>query len=223
MAPFQYVTSINRYRDMATGRFVSLPTLRAKANAIVNASQANAADLAAQFSNGIITAEEWRLAMRERLKQDAIQQYVLGRGGREQMTQQDWGRTGRALRDQYAFVDNMAAEMEAGNLTEGQIRSRSQNIVGSCIGLFERGRGAAFGINLPRVPRDGTTICVSGCQCHWRIETISDGSDGVDVIVEATWLLGIADHCETCIERSQAWTPIRFVNGVAEPFPSIDA
>lgn len=89
----------------------------------VEASVSQINTLASQISTGILTPAQWREGMREELKHEYIRQYLLGRGGRDQMTSVDWGSIGGSLVEQYKYLDGFADVV--GGLTEGQIKVRT--------------------------------------------------------------------------------------------------
>ena len=68
--------------------------------------------------------------------------------------------------------------------------------------------GHTRGWVLPAYPGDGTTQCKTKCRCRWRIDVLP-GEGNAD----AHWLLGSADHCQTCMQRSEDWGPVQIRNG----------
>jgi hypothetical protein len=60
---------------------------------------------------------------------------------------------------------------------------------------------------LPVMPGDGQTICRAWCKCQLRIA--KSGND-----YDVYWQLGVAEHCEDCVQLSELWNPLRFRNGV---------
>lgn len=157
-------------------------------------------DLASKVSSGL-TVAEWERDMRAIIRTSTIDQYVLGRGGRHAMTPADWGRVGRMVREQYKYASAFAAEIAAGKLSEAQIAARARLYMASSTAAFERGRAASFrGLKLPAYPADGSQECLANCKCHWEIEELDDR-------FEATWVLGVADHCATCVRNAGEWSP----------------
>ena len=60
--------------------------------------------------------------MRDTIKGEYVRQYLLGRGGRDQMTAAEYGRIGGLLAHQYSeYLDEFARKIEAGELSEAQI------------------------------------------------------------------------------------------------------
>lgn len=88
-----------------------------------------------------------------------------------------------------------------GTLTISEIIRRAVMYIESTRQGFERGKAAAYGIELPAYPGDGSTPCLSHCRCYWQIES-------GDAIL-AYWRLGTSDHCATCKQRNAEWSPYR--------------
>lgn len=134
---WKWNTTAARYYDTNTGKFLS----RARALEFVDESLAateNATGLLSSFvSDGMISAGDWRMIMREEIKREYVRQACLAKGGRAQMTPADWGRIGQQIKEQYKYLDSFAEEVAKGKLTEAQIRSRSSMYVNSALQAFE--------------------------------------------------------------------------------------
>jgi hypothetical protein len=153
----------------------------------------------------------WEVDFRGKLKDQYIVQYLAGRGGRDAMTQADWGSIGGMLKKQYGYLSRFTGQIAAGELSEegrlkmGQIRARSTMYFNSAGQAFERGKVASVGPGaplLPAYPGDGSTRCLSNCGCHWSIE---EGRN----VWRASWVLGPTEHCPDCVERASRWNPLR--------------
>lgn len=57
---------------------------------------------------------------------------------------------------------------------------------------------------LPTMPGEGTQ-CLSNCKCRWDIKVI----DALDRDYDCYWVLGVADHCQTCVEYAKMWNPLK--------------
>lgn len=201
---WQWSASAARYRDSVTGRFLS----KAEALGFVDESLAatgNVTDVLGTFVGGdapAISPDDWRSAMRREIKDEYIRQYLLGKGGIEQMTSADWGSIGGDLAFQYAKLDGFAEEIKAGLLSEAQITARSRMYINSARKAYEKANIRALGLpELPQYPADGQQICLSNCKCFWRIEEMEGGWD-------CYWELMPAEHCDTCLENNDKWYPL---------------
>lgn len=200
---FEYDAASRRYRDSASGRYVSSATISRFRDTMLDRSVARVDDLTKQLSDGSLSLTDWRTAMRAEIKQLHINEYLLGRGGVNRMTQSDWGRIGAECRKQYAYLDRFIGEIELGTLSEAQIAARARMYTAGGNMSFARGQERAWSIQLPAHPGDGSTPCLGWCRCHWSIRETVDG-------IAATWILGDAQHCEECAERADTWAPLWF-------------
>jgi len=69
---------------------------------------------------------------------------------------------------------------------------------------------------------DDHSFCIEGLfahntrdKCRWAIQILSKENQDFN----ATWKLGIAEHCETCLNRAQNWTQLEIRNGVMKSDP----
>lgn len=158
--------------------------------------------LAQQVANKTINAQQWTLAMRQEIKTNMINQYMLAHGGRNSMTPADWGRVGQMCKQQYDFLDRFASDVAAGRYTEQQIAARARMYVEASAQAFERGKVLARGMpDLPVYPSDGGTACLSNCKCSWTIREFDDRW-------ECRWSLADAEHCAGCVERAARFSPL---------------
>ena len=126
------------------------------------------------------------------------------------MTQSDWGRVGRALRDQYAYLHRFGEDI---GTRMAEARAYSETYIGNRFGMYgdsaqaslRRGEVAAQGVvpsELPAMPGDGSTRCLGRCKCSWEFVRAGEG------LVDAYWRLGATEqHCEDCILRADEWAP----------------
>lgn len=193
-----------RYRSTATGRWLSHSGVAALRSAFALEQRSWADTAAAALGRRDWTVRRWELEIRARLKTVYLAEYLLGRGGQPSMTPTDYGRVGGLLAEQYAFLRQFALDIQGGTLSEGQIAARTQLYHASAIQAFERGKAAAYSptLILPAYPADGSAECRANDSCRWRITETKTAW-------RATWTLGHAEHCETCLVRSRTWNPLR--------------
>lgn len=127
-----------RYYNTETGRFLS----RTKALGFVEESIAAAESvvdtLAGYVAEGFLAPTDFASLAWKEVKDEYIRQYLLGRGGRAQMTQVDWGSVGGSLSEQMRYFRPFMEEVAQGNLSEGQIRSRMRMYINSGREAYER-------------------------------------------------------------------------------------
>ena len=67
--------------------------------------------LAEQLKSGLITVPEWQAGVRDFIRVEYNEAMILQRGGREFVTQADWGYAGSSIKKQYAYLDNFAQDI----------------------------------------------------------------------------------------------------------------
>ena len=203
MAKWEWDKKLKRYRETDTGRIIGQRRM-VKLRDVYNESVADeVAELADKLGTGDLTVQQWTIAMRDRIKKTFSDQYVLARGGRNSMTQRDWGRVGRMVKDQYHFLQGFARDVADGKMSVKQVAARAKMYMDSSTQAFERGKESSYGIpTLPEYPADGSQDCLSNCKCTWSIRETKTAW-------EATWVLdAAAEHCDTCIDNAAKWAPL---------------
>jgi hypothetical protein len=197
-----------QFVNRAVNRILGRDAMRTLGAANVAAMEGGALGLTDQLVADQLTVGQWQAAMRAQIKSAYIQQYTLGIGGVDRLTQADYGSIGGMLAEQYRYLDNFAAEIAAGELTPEQIRARSAMYLRSSREAYERANSRAWGVPpLPAYPGDGQTRCLTNCQCSWVIEEVVD-EEGAMAGWDCFWTLGVAEHCEDCVENSHKWNPL---------------
>lgn len=201
---FQYDAAAKRYRDATTGKFVPKGTINRFRDDMIDQSMARIDDLTSRMLNGGLSLDDWRLAMRAEIKTTTIAEYLLGRGGRNAMTQSDWGKIGAELRKQYRYLERFAAEIHNGTLSDKEIAARARMYTAGANSSFGRGQASAWRVQLPAYPGDGSTQCKSYCRCSWVMSE-------TDTEIMASWTLGGSkEKCPDCQRRARTWDPLVF-------------
>jgi hypothetical protein len=174
-----WLDRLKTYVNQAVGRILNRATVRSigSVNHVVNTKLGDAAtqDLLADS----ITAAQWEQRMRTLIKNSYIEQYLLGRGGKENTTRRDYSSIGGMLKEQYKYLRKFAQEIESGNLSPGAIANRSRMYVNSSREAFERAQRRALSNN-------GTDL--GKMDVHWN--------------------LGLAEHCDDCVAfEGLGWIP----------------
>jgi hypothetical protein len=140
---WEWDTARKRYVYVETRR--ALPRRREAAlrHEFALTQKAWAQDAAAQMANGHWTVQQWERESRERIKLVHLAEYLFGRGGTASMTQADYGRVGRQIRDQYDYLHRFAAQVAEGELSEARIADRLTKYFEAGTQAYERGRQAA--------------------------------------------------------------------------------
>ena len=73
----------------------------------------NISELAEALRNGSISLPEWEAAMRDMIREQYIAALELAKGGRENITQSDWGYLGSLIKKQYDYLGGFARDIAA--------------------------------------------------------------------------------------------------------------
>jgi len=106
------------------GRFVSFEQIRQYLDVTLDTSERKVLSLARSLQSGQITLQEWQLGMRDTLKDIHLASSALAKGGWAQMSQADYGRVGFRLKQQYAYLQKFAAQIEQGYILDGRFLNR---------------------------------------------------------------------------------------------------
>lgn len=210
MALWEWNGNTRRYRvtqegaeatGQRAGTFVGASKQVGLRDSLIASHKDDADGLAAQLANGDITIGQWQRGMRQMVTNSHSQQYSMAVGGRNVMTQADWGRVGATVKGQYQYLDNFANQIADGGMTEAQIAARSRMYVEASGTTFERAMTQSRDMPaLPQYPGDGGTQCLTNCKCSWVIRE-------TETAWQCTWTLHPAEHCEDCIELSERYNP----------------
>jgi hypothetical protein len=131
--------------------------------------------------------------------------------GTTDLTAQDYGRSGPQLKNQYKFLGKLFEQAAAGQISAEELQARLGMYVRSSTQQFAATEAGTFGIpTLPHYPSDGSTECLSNCNCSLSYHQHELGWD-------IEWNLGSGDTCPTCRRRAAAG-PLRVrYNQVTNP------
>lgn len=197
-----------RYRSTDTGRFISAKQAISYRDQYTDTKIDSVGGLTDKLINRTVSLPEWESAMREEIKQTYIAEYLWGRGGRNNMTQRDWGILGQELREQYAYLSRFADQLAAGEITEAQARLRAKLYIEGSTQMFERAKSEGRGMRpLPQYPGDGNTQCLTNCRCHLEYEEEPNAW-------LVTWVIDPqAEHCPDCERLTEEWAPLVWAKG----------
>ena len=196
-----------RYHDAVTGQFVGPKDFVRLRDEYIDLQQYRVSNISEMVANGSISREEFIVRMRESVRSTYVNEYALGRGGKNVVTREEWLRIGRDCKEQYRYLNRFADQIEAARasgkpFSPEYIANRSKMYIDSATKEFERARAEAVGVpSLPAYPGDGQTVCTVNCRCNWEIEETDTGWD-------CTWTLGQAEHCTDCLVNADKWAPL---------------
>jgi hypothetical protein len=135
--------STGRYYDNVAKRFASELSVRADLDTYIANKAPRFDALANQLRNREISLADWQLQMRNEMRNMHNAAAMVAKGGREQMTYADWGRTGRELRSQYEYLDKWAADIASGKAPlDGRANVRAKLYGQAARGTYEQERRA---------------------------------------------------------------------------------
>lgn len=135
---FDFDTNSQRYRDKSSGKFISQTRVRELTKKRIVQAAEDTQVIGDLLAQGKITVPTWEAATRDAIKQLHIQQYLLGIGGKQNMSQQDYGILGNAIQKQYEFLNNFAKELTTQGMSEAQFKARLNLYLNASRSSFER-------------------------------------------------------------------------------------
>lgn len=159
--------------------------------------------LSQQVYTGEISIGQWQEAMKTEIRMLHNSSAAIGKGGWTNMTSRDWGRLGPRIKEQYRYLQGFAEHIDAkrDTISLRQIVARAklygEAAVGTTIAIQA---GFWFSDHLPWMPRDGSTNCLVRCHCSWALQVTKTTKSYQTV--KASWRLGVAEHCDTCVGRA---------------------
>lgn len=168
---------------------------------IVTRGKADIESLAALLIASGISLDEWGTAFEGLVLRTLMSGYVLGRGGIEQMTDEDFDILLAEVQVQLAYAHRFRRDIELDMVSDAQLTSRATSYAGSAIRMYELAFARAHvNLRLPAYP--GETECSAGCRCHWDIQETAD-------TWVCTWVLdSFADHCGDGSGNAGRWSPL---------------
>lgn len=197
---WQYDEASHRYRDVATGRYLSPTASLSLRDDFQDRQRATLTRLADRLASQDMSVQQWEAAMRTAVRQIHSVEYAYGRGGVNAMTAADDLALRSLVADQWAYLHTFAESARAGLLTPAQIAARAQQYAASSRQSYERGHAAAWGVDLPAYPGQNT-VCKASCRCSWSITETADE-------FRCTWVRHASDSCSTCLSRAAQWAPL---------------
>lgn len=137
---YVYDDSVGQYRDVATGRFVSREAVRDELDRVIRRAEIAVVRETNWMINGTIEIGEWQMRMANLIRIEHTAAAAAGAGGWANMDASDWGRVGQELRQQYAWLENFARDVESGRLTPEQIVARARMYSEAARGSYEQAR-----------------------------------------------------------------------------------
>jgi len=109
-AEWSFDRGTGRYRDKR-GRFLSRKAVQAIVDKRIEKLATKLRRYTQMLSDGNLTLDQWQASVRESIKTVHIQNAIIGKGGRDNMTASDYGKIGQRLRQEYAYLQGFASDL----------------------------------------------------------------------------------------------------------------
>jgi hypothetical protein len=183
-----------RYRDAASGRFVTASAFVRSFDALLDGSRTRMAGLAGQLRGGSLSLAAWQEAARLELRSLHVVAGTLAQGGVQHMTPAAYGKIGQLLQVQYGYLQQVAEDVASGKRPlDGRLENSGRLFAGAARDTFtqlQRDQARQRGVQLEQrvlgqaehcadceeaaghweplgsLPRIGDSACRQNCHCH---------------------------------------------------------
>jgi hypothetical protein len=128
-----------RYYSTETEQVVREATIRRFVKEIGDAAKSRLRQLTEAKTRGEISQAAWEVAMKSEIKNLHRTMAVMARGGKDQMTQRDWGRVGRVIANQNKYLNQFSDDAALGQLSDAQQIARAEIYANSAYSTYENG------------------------------------------------------------------------------------
>ena len=167
----------HRYRDTATGRYISAQSVRRDVARLADTAGRDVArQLTTALKDGRIGLAEWQVGMARAVKNVNYAAVAAASGGVQNMTAVERGRAGAIIRKQYDYLRNFAKEIADGTQPlDGRALHRAEMYMDAAKGSFHEQKRAGFAdahagavvmIRSHRHKRDSCRSCI-GLHGKW--------------------------------------------------------
>ena len=111
---FEWNERSQRYVNAVSKRYVSREQVRQALDIALDRSRNEVARLSRELVAGRVNLADWQTQVAREVKSMHMASAALAAGGWAQMTPQMTGRTGRIIRDEYAYLANFAQQIKSG-------------------------------------------------------------------------------------------------------------
>lgn len=171
----------------------------------------NADALSERFSKDEISPGEFRSQMLKEIRFALYSGAAAGAGGVGKMTGADVARVDTATRDQAIYLDRWMRQVERTPNSEQrqgaiQNRARQYGSVARVIAeeTFDHNVMRAFPNYPDQLRPRRNTQCRGNCRCSLEWQVIDAKAGDADIF----YRLAVSEHCQTCLLRSMAFSPL---------------
>src|SRR5262249_34951356 len=112
------------YRD-ADNNLLTSGDIRSLLGRFLEGQRDRAEEITRELSSGAMQIPEWETEMRRVIRDSVGASYLLGRGGRNMMDVRDWSRVGVIAAAQYRYLNQFAAQLATGAVSEARAVARA--------------------------------------------------------------------------------------------------
>ena len=192
---YTYDPKSRRFRG-PDGRYIAASEIIGIRDEIIVAKKQRTATLVNSLYAGTLTPAAFVLAMRTEIQRTVLMEYMLGRGGANALTQDDYGRIGGILKPQYQYLNTFTTQIMNGDVTKDQATRRAGMYIDASRNAHSRGVSGAWDIDLPAYPGIHPY-----CAC---VLDFHDRGDRVHVY----WTTQSANACHECEGYESEWNPL---------------
>src|SRR4029077_13546630 len=136
---YAYNPRARRCRNIDTGRFVSVKTVRAAVDAVIDVEAVKLKALAFKFNKGEINFAEWQLQSMAQMKALHVSMGLAANGGVNNATASDLGYIGNLVKEQYKFFRGMVKDIRQGKQSlDGSLIARVGLYAQASRGTYEK-------------------------------------------------------------------------------------
>jgi hypothetical protein len=126
LARYGYDPRSRKYRDRATGRFVSPKEVRRAVDVMIDTETVKARQLAQNLRDGKLSLVEWQIGMANQLKVLHVAMGLAANGGLQNTSAASLGYIASLIKTQYQYLRTFVQEMKTGKqLLDGTLVQRS--------------------------------------------------------------------------------------------------
>lgn len=167
------------------------------------------ANLTGDLARNVLGIDIWLPAMEREIAKHAAAAYMAGKSS-DELDAAALAKVVGQVQTQIGFLRNFAVEMVSDAEFQAGYQARAESYANSIKEPYWEGKTEQ--VPLPAMPGQGTQ-CLDNCRCKWRIVPLDKAAGDYDCY----WVLESgAEHCQTCLQRSEEWSPIRVRGFVLE-------
>ena len=137
-ATFAYNAKSRRYKDVASGRYISAQQVRSAVDTIIDAESEKIRGIAQSLVDGQINLAEFQIQTSALLKNLHVSMGIAACGGVNAVSEKDLGYIGSLIKEQYKYLRSMSKQIKNGQQPlDGTLVARSALYTQAARAIFE--------------------------------------------------------------------------------------